>query len=106
MRSKTSAFGAQIQVLGSGCPTCKQLLETVKKVAKDLSIDTEVEYITDVAKMIEMGVMQSPVLAVDGKPVLTGGGKGEEEIKEAICGAMKTIENEKGHGGCSCCEHC
>ena len=69
-----------IQVLGSGCPTCKQLLKTTKKVVKDLNFDIEVEYITDVSKMIEMGVMTSPVLAVNGKPVLTGGGKSESEI--------------------------
>ena len=73
-----------IQVLGSGCPTCKQLLETTKKVVQELKIDTEVEYITDVAKMIEMGVMTSPVLAVNGKPVLTGGGKREEDVKKVF----------------------
>lgn len=73
-----------IQVLGSGCPTCKQLLETTKKVACGLSIDVEVEYITDISKMIEMGVMTSPVLVINGKPVLTGGGKSEEDIRQAI----------------------
>ena len=78
-----------IQVLGSGCSTCKQLLETTKKVAQELKLDTEVEYITDVAKMIEMGVMTSPVLAIDGKPVLTGGGKSEEDVKKALLNNIK-----------------
>jgi len=73
-----------IQVLGSGCPTCKELLETTKKVAKELNINVEIEYITDVSKMIELGVMTSPVLAINGKPVLTGGGKSEEDIKKAL----------------------
>ena len=73
-----------IQVLGSGCPTCKQLFETTKKVVEELKINIEVEYINDVAKMVEMGVMTSPVLAINGKPVLTGGGKSEEDVKEAI----------------------
>lgn len=73
-----------IQVLGSGCPTCKKLFETVKKAAEELKIEIEVEYITDISKIVEMGVMSSPVLAVNGKPVLTGGGKSEEEIKNAL----------------------
>lgn len=73
-----------IQVLGSGCPTCKQLLETTKKIARELKIETEVEYITDVAKIVEMGVISSPVLAVDGKPVLTGGCHSEDEIKNVL----------------------
>ena len=64
MKSKITS----IQVLGSGCPTCKQLLETVKKIAGELKIDVPVEYISDVTKMIEMGVMQSPVLAINGQP--------------------------------------
>ena len=90
-----------IQVLGSGCPTCKKLLETTKKVVGDLKIKADVEYVTDLSKMIEMGVMASPALAVDGKVVLTGGGRDEDEIKEAICGD-KGEENELG---CSC-KHC
>ena len=78
-----------IQVLGSGCPTCKQLLEITKKVVQELKIDTEVEYITDVTKMIEMGVMTSPVLAINGKPVLTGGGKSEEDVKKVLQNNIK-----------------
>jgi len=93
-----------IQVLGSGCPTCKQLLETVKKVAEDLKINTEVEYITDISKMIEMGVMTSPVLAVNGQPVLTGGGHNEADIKNAL--EKNFITDNKPGGGCSCGGNC
>ncbi len=88
-----------IQVLGSGCPTCKQLFETTKKVAEELKIDALVEYITDVTRMIEMGVMQSPVLAVNGRPVLTGGGHSETDIKNAL---EKNIIKNGNDGGCRC----
>jgi len=93
-----------IQVLGSGCQTCKQLLETTKKIAKKLNINTEIEYITDVSKMIEMGIMTSPVLVINGKPVLTGGGKSENDIKQALqnnCSAVNNIST-----GCSCGGKC
>ena len=93
-----------IQVLGSGCPTCKHLLETTKKVVKDLNFNIEVEYITDVSKMIEMGVMTSPVLVVNGKPVLTGGGKSESEIKQALQNNFK--EENKSSNCCSCGGNC
>lgn len=96
----------KIQVLGSGCSSCKQFFETTKKVAKELKITSEIEYITDVTKMIEMGVMTSPVLAIDGKPVLTGGGKSETEIREALSGGAENIEDENESGACSCCSHC
>ncbi len=93
-----------IQVLGSGCSTCKQLLEITKKVVQELNINTEVEYITDVAKMIEMGVMTSPVLAVNGKAILTGGAINEEEIKSALQGNSSKDKNIEG--GCSCGGKC
>jgi len=80
MENKT----AQIQVLGSGCPTCKKLYEITKKAVSELGLNTEIQYITDVQKIVEMGVMSSPVLAVNGKPVLTGFLPDIEEIKKVI----------------------
>jgi glutaredoxin len=50
----------------------------------ELDLKTEVEYITDIEKIIEMGVMQSPVLAIDGKPVMVGFLPDIEKIKEII----------------------
>jgi len=74
----------KIQVLGSGCPTCKKLFELTKKAVKELNLKTEVEYITDIQKIVEMGVMSSPVLAINGKPILTGFVPDIKKIKEAI----------------------
>ena len=74
----------QIQVLGSGCPTCKKLFELTKQAVGELKLKVEVEYITDIQKILEMGLMSSPVLAVDGKAVLVGSVPNIEKIKEII----------------------
>ena len=74
----------KIQVLGSGCPTCKKLFELTKKAVEELELKTEVEYITDIQKIIEMGVMSSPVLAINGKPIITGFMPDIEKIKKII----------------------
>ena len=74
----------QIQVLGSGCPTCKKLFELTKQAIEELDLKTEVEYITDIQKIVEMGVMSSPVLAIDGKPAITGFLPDVEKIKDTI----------------------
>lgn len=100
-----------IQVLGSGCPTCKQLFETTKKIAKELNIDTEIEYITDISKMIEMGVMSSPVLAINGNPVLTGGGHSDDKIKEKLSETLsdnkeENDDNDTDYCNCSCDGKC
>ena len=92
----------KIQVLGSGCPTCKQLYETTKTVAEELGL-SEVEYVTDINAMIEMGIMQSPAIAIDGKPVLTGGGHDAEKIKAVL---QKKCLEDNNVFSCSCGGKC
>jgi small redox-active disulfide protein 2 len=78
-----------IQVIGSGCPTCKKLYELTQEAVKQLNMDEKVEYITDVSKIIEMGLMSSPVLAVDGKPVMVGFLPDLEKVKKLLTEAKK-----------------
>jgi small redox-active disulfide protein 2 len=74
----------KIAVLGSGCATCEALYDLTKKAVSQLGLKEEVEYVTDISKIIEMGVMQSPVLAINGKPVIVGFTPDVEKIKEII----------------------
>ena len=74
----------KIQVFGSGCPSCKRLHERTVQAAKELGLDVEVEYVTDIQRLMALGVMSSPVLAIDGKPVLMGFVPDIEDIKKAI----------------------
>lgn len=76
----------QIQVLGSGCPTCKKLFEQTKQAVSELKLDIEVEYSNDIQKIIELGAMSSPVLAINNKIVMAGQVPGVERIKEIISG--------------------
>ncbi len=96
----------QIQVLGSGCPTCKKLNDLTKKAVEELGLKAEVEYITDIQKMLEMGVMSSPVLAIDGNPVSVGSVPSVEKIKELIAGGNKEGKDESSNGCCSCGGKC
>jgi small redox-active disulfide protein 2 len=75
---------AKIQVLGSGCPACRKLFELTKRAVEELGLKIEVEYITDIRKIIEMGVMASPVLAINDKPAMVGFLPNIERIKEII----------------------
>ena len=74
----------KIQVLGSGCPTCKKLFGLTSQAAQELKIKEKVEYITDTQKIVEMGIMSSPVLVIDGKAVLIGAVPNVETIKKII----------------------
>ena len=75
---------SKIQVFGSGCPSCKRLYETVKEAVAEMKLPNEVEYITDIQKIIEMNIMSSPVLAVDGKPILAGSVPNKGRIMELL----------------------
>lgn len=81
----------KIQVLGSGCANCKKFYELTQQAMKELNFNEDVEYVTDISKIIEMGVMSSPVLAIDGKPVITGFVPDVEKIKRVLRDAKKII---------------
>ena len=95
-----------IQVLGSGCPTCKKLHELTKEAAKELNITTEVEYSSDIQKLLDTGMMSSPVLVINGKAVLAGGLPSLEKIKELLSTNNEQPEIEKESGSCSCGGKC
>lgn len=94
-----------IQVLGSGCPTCKKLFELTQKAVAELDLKTEVEYVTDIQKIMELGVMSSPVLTINGKVALVGQLPNLEKIKELL-----TLNNqpkiEASMKSCSCGGNC
>ena len=55
---------------GSGC--CHALYENTQSAVKAMGISVEVEYITDLKKVMEYGVMSVPALVVNNKVVSTG----------------------------------
>lgn len=61
-----------IQVLGTGCKTCHQQLENVKTAVKTLELAAQVEYITDMEKIMAYGVMVMPAIVIDGEVVAAG----------------------------------
>jgi len=73
-----------IQILGTGCPKCKALEANSKKAIENLGIDATVEKITDIDKIMEMGVMVTPALAIDGKVKTTGRFLNQDQIANYI----------------------
>ena len=61
-----------IKVLGGGCCRCENLLAAVKEAVAEKGIEAEIEYITDMAKIMEYGIMSKPALMIDNKVVSMG----------------------------------
>jgi small redox-active disulfide protein 2 len=56
----------KIQVLGSGCPKCKALEANAREALEESGVGGEVEKGTDTDAIMDMGVMMTPALAIDG----------------------------------------
>jgi small redox-active disulfide protein 2 len=74
----------KIQVLGTGCPKCKQLAENAEVAIKGLESDFIVEKVTDLNDIMSMGVMVTPALVVDGVVKVCGKVPDPDEIKKLI----------------------
>ena len=61
-----------IKVLGAGCKSCHEQFENAKKAVKAMGLSVEVEYITDMPKVMEYGVMSMPAIVVNEKVVSQG----------------------------------
>ena len=61
-----------IKVLGAGCKSCHEQYENAKEAIKEMGLPVEVEYITDMQKVMEYGVMSMPALVVNEKVVSMG----------------------------------
>ncbi|MGN0452310.1 MAG: thioredoxin family protein [Ruminococcus sp.] len=61
-----------VKVLGAGCKSCHALYENVKEAVEAMGLSADVEYITDMQKIMEYGVMSMPALVVNEKAVSMG----------------------------------
>ncbi|MFA6410571.1 MAG: thioredoxin family protein [Candidatus Buchananbacteria bacterium] len=92
----------KIQVFGSGCPSCKKLFELTKQVVGELEITTEVEYVTDLQKIMKLGVMTLPILAINDQVVSAGVIPKPEKLKKLISDYQPKNSNTTPKSGCSC----
>lgn len=72
----------KIEILGTGCPKCKQLEANAKKAVEESGKKVDVVKVTDIAEIIGYGVMSTPALVVDGKVKCYGRIADASEIKK------------------------
>ena len=61
-----------VKVLGAGCKSCHEQYENAKTAVKAMGLSVEVEYITDMEKVMAYGVMSMPAIVVNEKVVSMG----------------------------------
>ena len=72
----------KIEILGTGCPKCKQLADNADEAAKELGIEYTVEKVTDINDIMKFGVMMTPGIAVDGEVKASGKVPAADQIRQ------------------------
>ena len=80
----------EIKVLGPGCANCKRLEQITHKVIDNLAADAKIEKVSDIQEIVELGVMSTPGLVVNGEVVSSGRIPSETEVTDWIIKALET----------------
>ncbi|MDI3473129.1 MAG: hypothetical protein PWQ48_1410 [Thermotogaceae bacterium] len=74
----------KVEILGKGCPRCKQTEKLVRMAIEELGIEAVVEKVQDINEIISRGVVSTPAVAIDGKIVVSGRIPSLEEVKKFL----------------------
>ena len=61
-----------VKVLGAGCKSCHEQYENVKAAVKALELNADVEYVTDMERVMAYGAMSMPAIVVNEELVSMG----------------------------------
>ena len=76
----------KIEVLGPGCTRCKETYRVVRQVVETDHLDVDVEKVESLERMIELGLIATPGVAVDGKVVFSGRIPKADEVRRLLAG--------------------
>jgi len=78
----------KVQILGSGCPKCKLLEQHAREAVAELGVDAEIVKVTNTDDIMEMGVMMTPALAIDGEVKSVG----KVLTKDQVASYLKVVK--------------
>lgn len=83
-QDKEENTGLSIKILGFGCYKCKQLEKNIHQALRELERSESIEYIVELSKIIEYGVVFTPTLVINEEVVAIDEELSVEEIKSKI----------------------
>jgi small redox-active disulfide protein 2 len=70
----------KIQILGTGCVKCEKLFENARAAVDECGAECELEKVSDIGRIVDLGVMMTPALVIDGEIKAVGKVLSTEEI--------------------------
>lgn len=83
------------QILGTGCAKCNLLESEARKAAEELGGGIQVEKITDIDTIQDMGVMITPAFAIDGDVKSAGKVLNKDQIIQFVKGGSHGLRVSK-----------
>lgn len=74
----------KIEVLGPGCTRCKETFRVVRHVVEQAGLEAEVVKDESIERMMALGLMATPGVAVDGKIVVSGRIPRVDEVRQLL----------------------
>ncbi len=84
-----------IKILGPGCARCQQLEKTTREVVKELGIDTTIEEVKDINRIVDYAVLTTPGLVINEKLVCAGRVPSKAELARLIGDALSKEDKNK-----------
>ena len=73
-----------VKVLGSGCRNCHILKENTDAALKELGLNINAEYVTDIQKIMAYNILSTPALVINEQVISAGKVLSIAEIKKMI----------------------
>jgi len=74
----------KIEVLGMGCPKCRQTKENIQAALAELGREAELAEVKSLKEIAGYGVMMTPAVVIDGEVKLSGKVPGVEAVKSLL----------------------
>lgn len=75
-----------IEILGTGCSSCKTLEARVNKAIAETGSTATVKKVEDMKEIMSYGVMSTPALVIDGDVVSAGKTPSVKELRSLVTG--------------------
>jgi small redox-active disulfide protein 2 len=59
----------QIQIVGMGCPKCRQMTADVERIVTQMGLEAEIGRIEDPQTIVQLGIISVPQMMIDGQLV-------------------------------------
>jgi small redox-active disulfide protein 2 len=73
-----------IEILGPGCPRCHETHRVVRHVVDQANLECRVEKNESIDRMVELGLLRTPAIAIDGRVVHQGSIPKAEDVRRLL----------------------